>query len=128
MSFFKDKERAPETASPQPAPVASPQPAPAGGYGIQQAIELMRALPPEVQRTDLVVRVIKQTLESARIGVAGIIADATRREEQLETRLRTLQDEISSHQRQIETRTAEIARLQVEFDDISRTKERLASR
>ena len=42
----------------------------------EMAIELMRALPPELQRTDVVVRVVKQTLESAHIGVAGIIADA----------------------------------------------------
>jgi hypothetical protein len=125
MGFFKEKERELEAASPEPAPPPlAPSPA---GYGIDQAIALMRSFPADLQRTDLVVRIVKQTLESAHIGMAGIIADATRREEQLETRLRTLQGEIASRQQEIAARTAEVARLQAEFDDISRTKERLSS-
>jgi hypothetical protein len=133
MGFFRDKEHTPELATPEPAaaPLQAPPQAPSssplpGSYGIEQAIALLRNLP--AGATDIVVRVVKQTLESAHISLASIIADATRREEGLETRVRTLQEEISSRQHEIATRTAEVARLQLELDDISRTKERLSLR
>ena len=126
MGFFKEKELARGTESPEPA--APPPSAPSlAGYGIDQAIALMRSFPPDLQRTDLCVRIVKQTLESAHIGMAGIIADASHREEQLEVRLRTLQGEIASRQQEIATRTTEVARLQAEFEDISRTKERFTA-
>ncbi len=95
-------------------------------YGILQAIELMRGFPPELRRTDVLVQVIKRTLESAHVNVAGIIADATRREEQIETRIRSLQEEIAGCQREIETRAAEIGRLQAELGDVSRVIERFS--
>jgi chromosome segregation ATPase len=95
----------------------------ARGYGIQQVIDLMRSLPADLQTTDMVVRVIKRTLESASINVGAIIADATRREEQIDTRIRPLEEEIAQHQREIETRNSEITRLQTDLEEISWAKE-----
>jgi hypothetical protein len=93
------------------------------GYGIQQAINLMRSLPQDLQTTDFVVQVIKRTLESAHISVGTIIADATRREEQIVTRIRPLQEEIAKYQQEIETRNSEIKRLQAALEETSWAKE-----
>jgi hypothetical protein len=128
MGSRKDRERVSGTESREPAPEPPPRSQSSAGYGIQQAIELMRSLPASLQTTDVVVQVIKRTLESAHIGLSAIVADATRKEEQIEARLRTLEHEIETRRLEIETRTSEIARLQTEFDDISRVKERLAPR
>ena len=105
----------------QPAPATGPRPA----YGIADAINLMRSLPQDLQTTDIVVQVIKRTLESAKIDVAAIIVDATHKEDTIEKRIRTLQEEIAHHESEIQTRTGEISRLQVDLEETSRVKERL---
>jgi uncharacterized membrane-anchored protein YjiN (DUF445 family) len=138
MGFFKEKEKGKEKPSVrenaphdelpiQEDDVATPaRSQPQGSnYGIEQAIALMRGLPPDLQTTDIVVQVIKRTLESAHINVAAIIADATHKEERIETRIRTLQEEISAHEREIATRATEIQRLQSDLEETSRVKERL---
>ena len=51
-------------------------------YGIDEAIKLMRTLPVE-ENVELVVRVIKTTLESLRVRVGDIIDDASRRQDAL---------------------------------------------
>jgi hypothetical protein len=110
MGHFKES---PKPSGQESAPV----------YGIQQAIELMRSLPADLQTTDVVVQVIKRTLESAHIAMGSIIADASRREEQVEARIRPLQEEIVKYQQEIETRSAEIRRLQASLEETSWAKE-----
>ncbi|MBI5480459.1 MAG: hypothetical protein HY906_16470 [Deltaproteobacteria bacterium] len=127
MGRFKNKAQPAEFKSPEPAPAVAPVPPPSAGYGIQQAIELMRSLPADLQTTDFVVQVVKRTLESARIDVGAVIADATRKEERIVLWLRLLQEEIATRQREIEARTSEIGRLQTELEEISRVKERLGA-
>ena len=55
--------------------VQQPEDEPRPHYGIEQAITLMRALPVD-QNPELVVAVIKSTLESLKVKVSDIIADA----------------------------------------------------
>ena len=110
---------------PEPAVQAMPTNAPRPAYGIADAINLMRSLPQDLQTTDIVVQVIKRTLESAKIDVAAIIADATRKEDMIEKRIRELQEQIENYQREIQTRSGEITRLQVDLEETSRVKERL---
>jgi hypothetical protein len=110
---------------PEPAVQAMPTNAPRPGYGIADAINLMRSLPQDLQTTDIVVQVIKRTLESAKIDVAAIIADATHKEDQVEKRIRELQEQIENFQREIQTRSGEIQRLQTDLEETSRVKERL---
>src|SRR5277367_1413451 len=61
-----------------PIPRSTPQPLEADhpDYGINKAIELMRTLPDD--NIELVVRVVKATLESTNSAVATIIKDAIR--------------------------------------------------
>src|SRR6266478_1985249 len=101
MGLFEKKIKKPTDFDdePEPAVVAKPAPAPAPAaaapakpaasapaatkeqhpdYGINKAIELMRLLPDE--NVELIVRVVKTTLESTNINVASIVKDATRKQ------------------------------------------------
>ena len=77
-------------AAPAPARVVEDEEPPRPSYGINQAIELMRLLPVD-QNPELVVQVIKGTLESMKVKVSEIIADADRKTKDLEERVAELE-------------------------------------
>ncbi len=93
-------------------------------YGIEQAIALMRLLPHEAN-TELVVQVVKKTLESTNIRVPKIIEDATRKERDLDARVGQLEREIGELEREIQVREAEIERHQKDRAETTTVKERL---
>lgn len=107
----------------EPAPVVREEPEKVE-YGIDAAIQLMRSLPTD-QHPELVVTVIKTTLESLRVKVSDIIADATRKQTQLEGRVEMLTKEISDFEREILQRKEEIARLEADHLETTGVKERL---
>ena len=113
--------------TPAPADVEEPKPeVPAAAqqeYGIEQAIALMRTLPSD--SVELVVRVVKHTLESTDIGIPNIIADASRKQERIDKRVALLKEEISDLESEIALRTKEIADLEEDHKDTSMVKERL---
>jgi hypothetical protein len=113
----------PSAAShPPPAPEEEPRAA----YGIDNAIELMRALPPgSEQNVELVVQVIKQTLESLQVRVPDIIDDASRKQKRLEERVAGLKQEIAEFEREIQVRKDEIGRLEADHAETSDVKARL---
>ncbi len=133
MGLWSDKPKQKTTAAahddvhvePEPPVQAAPANAARPAYGIGDAINLMRSLPQDLQTTDIVVQVIKRTLESAKIDVSAIIADATHKEDMIEKRIRELQEQIENFQREIQTRSGEIQRLQTDLEETSRVKERL---
>jgi len=117
-------------AAPTPRPAAAAEsraPAPMDvdhpDYGINKAIELMRMLPSE--NIELVVRVVKTTLESTNIKVAGIIKDATRKQGELEGRVSVLKKEISELESEIATRKKEISALETDHRETTMVKDRL---
>jgi hypothetical protein len=93
-------------------------------YGIAQAILLMRSLPVD-QNVELVVRVIRQTLESMHVQLPDIIDDASAKETALQGRMERLDMEIEAYAEQIEVRRQEISQLQAELRETSTVKERL---
>ncbi|MEO6952862.1 MAG: hypothetical protein ABI321_13740 [Polyangia bacterium] len=93
-------------------------------FGINAAIQLMRSLPID-KNPELVVTVIKTTLESLRVKVSDIIADATKKQAQLEGRVEMLTKEISDFEREILQRKEEIARLEADHLETTSVKERL---
>lgn len=93
-------------------------------YGIEQAIALMRLLPHEAN-TELVVQVVKKTLESTNIRVPKIIEDAARKERDLDARVAQLEREIGELEREIQVREAEIERHQKDRAETTTVKERL---
>lgn len=87
-----------------PSVTAAPQ---QSAYGIDHLVRLMRELPSG--NVELVVRVLKKTLESVSISVPGLIQQASQRETELEERMAghrraiaALEDEIASKKRAIE--------------------------
>jgi hypothetical protein len=93
-------------------------------YGIDQAIMLMRALPVD-QNVELVVQVIKTTLESLKVKVADIIVDADRKTRDLDERMANLRRAIADFEKEIETRKQEIARLEADHSETSSVRARL---
>lgn len=120
-----DRPSVPAATRPRP-PLRRPVPRSASSpaaYGIDEAVALMRSLPSE--NIELVVQVVKQTLESARIDIRAIIQDAAARQETAEARVQLLRDAIAELEGEIEKRRAEIGQIEAEHREITEVKERL---
>ena len=76
-------------------------------YGIAETTLLMRTLPVD-QNVELVVRVVRNTLESMDVQLPDIIEDAQQREGSLQERMDTLNGEIAEFTSQIDLRRQEI--------------------
>jgi cell division protein FtsB len=138
MGFFGTKKTESEEngAAMTPAPAAVPAPAaqkakaaaaPEGSsprYGIDNAIQLMRSLPTD-KNIDLVITVLKTTLESLNISVAEIVRDAARREKDIEGRVTALKAEIATLEKEMEQRVTEIMRLEAAHSETTRVKDYL---
>jgi hypothetical protein len=120
MSLFSKKETGQVRTGNDPANAQGA----AGGYGITQAIALMRSLPVD-QNVELVVRVIRTTLESMNVHLPTIIDDALAKEAGLQTRIEHLDAEIEQLAEQIDLRRDEIRRMQSDLKETSVVKERL---
>lgn len=125
----------------EPALAATPAPAPAvkaatpaaketravhpetDDYGIEKAIELMRTLPSE--NVELVVQVVKFSLESVGIKLPVIIEDAIRRQKDIQGRIGVLRTEIADLEAEIKTRKDEIDRLDSDHRETTMVRERL---
>jgi hypothetical protein len=92
-------------------------------YGIEKAIELMRLLPAD--NVELVVQVVKKTLESLQIQVPSIIKDASRKQQDIEGRIDVLKKEIAELEGEISTRKTEISALETDHKETTSVKERL---
>lgn len=86
------------------------------GYGIEDAIELMRGLPRD--NNEVVVTVVKKTLESTNISVQDIIDDADAKETRIRENHKKLEEEIKQFQSQIAQRNQQITEL---LDDLKVT-------
>lgn len=93
-------------------------------YGIDDAIKLMRSLPVE-ENENLVVRVMRTTLESLKVRIADIMDDAVKRQDVLGKKVADYRAQIASFEREIEARRHEIHRLEEELGEVTRVKERL---
>jgi hypothetical protein len=121
MNFFGGNNK--KTAEKADIPIQEPA-VRKPSYGIQDAILLMRTLPVD-QNVELVVSVIKRTLESLEVGVPELIEDATRRQDDLLHQVAVLEDQIVELERQILLRRDEIVRLKADYAETTMVKERL---
>jgi hypothetical protein len=94
-------------------------------YGIENAIQLMRQLPQDDANIQLVVTVIKTTLESLKVKVSDIIDDAVRKEKDLEGRVSNLKSAIAEFEKEIQQRRDEIAKLETDHAETTSVKARL---
>ncbi|GAB1265082.1 hypothetical protein NBRC116493_20170 [Aurantivibrio infirmus] len=93
------------------------------GYSIEDAIELMKALPRD--NNDTVVTVVKKTLESTNIKVADIIDDANVKEERIRNQHKKIEGEIKSLQEQITQRNQQITELMQNLKETVDVRQRL---
>jgi hypothetical protein len=105
---------------PPPAPAAVATPA----FTIDDMISLMRQLPS--RSLELVMQVVKKTLESVGVELATIIEAAREREENLELRIGDLKLDIDRLEGEIATRKREITKLEGEQKEVAQVKERLS--
>jgi hypothetical protein len=92
-------------------------------FGIDKAIELMRTLPED--NVELVVQVVKLTLESTKVKIPSIIKDATRKQDDIQGRIKVLKGEIAEYEQEIAQRKEEIEGLEADFSETSTVKDRL---
>jgi uncharacterized small protein (DUF1192 family) len=92
-------------------------------YGIERAIELMRTLPSE--NVELVVQVVKFSLESVGIKLPAIIEDAIRRQKDIQGRIGVLKGEIADLEQEIKQRKEEIDRLEADHKETTMVRDRL---
>jgi hypothetical protein len=118
------KTEAPKPAPQQPAAKEARAVHPeTDDYGIEKAIELMRTLPSE--NVELVVQVVKFSLESVGIKLPVIIEDAIRRQKDIQGRIGVLRAEIADLEAEIKTRKDEIERLDTDHKETTMVRERL---
>lgn len=92
-------------------------------YGIEEAILLMKALPRD--NNEVVVTVVKKTLESTNIEVQDIIEDANAREERMRAKQKQLETEIKNLQGEITQRNQRISELVQDLKETSDVRQRL---
>lgn len=92
-------------------------------YGIQETIKLLRAMPKGDQ--DIVLMVVKKTLESMDVRVADIIRDAEIKEKGFNQLLSTLRAEVTDYQSKVKTKQQEIITLEVVLKETTAVKNRL---
>jgi cell division protein FtsB len=90
-------------------------------FGVDHAIGLIRSLPTD-ENLDLVVKVLKTTLESLGIRIADIVADAAQRQEDLKSRVGQLQSEIDVLETEIQKRTKQIEQLDAAHVEASKVR------
>ncbi len=125
MALFGTKKPE-DAAAPSPASATRVTGAPSGAspVGIDHVITLMRSLPTD-KHADVVVMVLKTTLESLNIHVVDIVADAAKRMAQIDGRVTQLETEIATLQQEINKRTDEIERMKAARDETAKVKEYL---
>jgi hypothetical protein len=95
-----------------------------GPYGIQQVIELMRKLPN--RNLELVVQVVKRTLESVSVSIPTLINDATQREKDIFGRVENLKKDIANLESEVSAKRKTITELEADHKEVTTVKERLA--
>jgi Tfp pilus assembly protein FimV len=98
-----------------------PAAAGSGRVGIDHAISLIRSLPTD-KNVDLVVKVLKTTLESLGIRIQDIVLDAAQRQKELQARVGQLKSEIEHLQKEIEQRSEEIVRLDAAYAETTKVR------
>lgn len=117
-SFFSSES---DRSEPSLTSMAKPSKTPS--YGIEDAIRLMRTLPRESH--EVVVTVVKKTLESTNIQVSTIIEDADQKEQNIRNRHKMLEQEIKELQEQIAKRNQTISELIADLKETTDVRQKL---
>jgi phage shock protein A len=94
------------------------------GYGIAEAIQLLRGLPVD-QNPELVVRVVRATLASLNVHLSDIIEDATKKQKATQERIASEHGKIADLEKQLAEHRKEIAGLEADLKETTTVKDRL---
>lgn len=93
------------------------------GYGIDDAITLLRELPDKDDET--LIRIVCKTLESAQIRTRDILKDADQKEQRLERERNQVKQDIASLEKQLNAKRQSLAGLEGSLEELHRTRGRL---
>ena len=126
MAMFAKKQEGDHKAGAEGggAPATTSTPASRGGYGIAEAIQLLRGLPVD-QNPDLVVRVVRATLASLSVHLSDIIDDANKKQKATQERIATQHGKVADLEKQLGEHRKEIAALEADLKETTTVKERL---
>jgi hypothetical protein len=128
MAMFAKKENWEQKVAAEvggPAVNAAPAAKPGSPkYGIAETIQLMRNLPSD-QNSELVVRVVRETLASLNVRLPEIIEDATRKEKSVRERIADFHAKNAELEKQLDAHRKEIATLEADLKETTSVKERL---
>jgi hypothetical protein len=110
----------------RPSPTVQTHVAGHKGYGIADLIRLLKSVPAD-RNPQLVVQVIRTTLESVGVQSAALIESAAILENGIRDQIATLESQIVDLTREIATRRDRITRLNVELAEMVSARDRLAS-
>jgi len=97
---------------------------PPGGYGIEQALALLKSIPTEGVDEKVVVDIVRKTLESAGISIPALLEIANRRQDEITNEIVRIQGEIATLHQQIEERTGQVSFFQEQLAEIGSLRER----
>jgi hypothetical protein len=121
---YQDLEASSAAQQPSLQPGQVRMSAPPSGYGIENAIELMRSLPFD-ENPELVLRVLRKTLRSTGVSVEQIVEAAKAREHALSSDATEQHAAIEQLEQQIVLRRATIERLGATHHETKSARERL---
>jgi hypothetical protein len=129
--FGKKPEPPPPAIQPPLPPVQQParaaeEPIARRPYGVAELITLMKTIPIDHQ-PDLVLQVIRTTLESVGVRISDIMDDASRHETNVKDRISSLEGEIDGLVQQIDRRRDLITQLQGDVTELTYAKDRWQS-
>lgn len=93
-------------------------------FGIDEAIQLLRSLPID-QNADLIVRVVRTTLQSLNVHLPDIIEDASRKQRGTQERIAAVHIQIADLEKRLEGHRQELTALDAELKETTTVKERL---
>jgi len=128
MSIFAkkqdwDRDQKPAEPSPAHAPASSARSS-NNGYGIAEAIQLLRGLPVD-QNPDLIVRVVRATLASLNVHLSDIIDDAAKKQKATQERIASEHAKVADLEKQLADHRKEIAALEADLKETTTVKDRL---
>jgi len=98
--------------------------APSSGYGVEQALTLLRQVPLDGLNEKVVVTVIRKTLESAGISIPHLLDAATRQQDAVTNEIVRIQGEIASLHQAIEEKSRTVQVYQQQLAEIGSLRER----
>ena len=121
MSLFAKKQENGEQKVTMEVPGGTPPPR---GYGIAEAITLLRGLPSD-QNGELVVRVVRATLASLDVRLPDIIEDASRKQKVTQEKIAAEHTQVAELEKQLDSHRKEIAALEADLKETTTVKDRL---